>query len=399
MSTTTEQEGTLKVQEHIHRLAVALGGRGSCSRNEQAAAEYCIEQMNALGIQNVRIEAFPGNPSTYRPYVLAISAALVGVFLSWADSGREWLALAASLSGLGAWGMLRQSDLAPNWTRRLIPSRPSHNAIGVIPAAIQARRRLVISAHVDTHRTPVFYSSPAWRKSFNSLVSLVFLSMAAGGAFYALGAFLGITWVRWLSLPAALVQLAALALCLHADRTPFSPGANDNAAGVGLALELGRRLVHEPMPLTEVWLLFTGCEETDASGMVAFLDAHAQQMGDDAVYLVLDEPGLGRPQYLTTDGLINKQPTHPRALELARRAAAALPETDVFPQIGIAYTDAIVATKRKLIALSIGCSPDRRAGQVSHWHQMSDTPENLDPRALADSLAFAWQVAREVDKM
>jgi hypothetical protein len=399
MKVAASKEDLQRLQEHIRHLAVEIGGRGSCTGKEQRAAEYAAEQMKAIGLQMVRLEAFPGMPSTYRPYALAFGVALLGILLSWVGDGREWMALAASLNGLGAWGMLMETDFAPNWTRRLVPKRPSHNAVGVIPAAIQPRRRLVISAHLDSHRTPVFYSSPSWRRSFGLLVSLAFLSMAAGGAFLALGALLGATWVRWLSLPAAAVQVAALALCLQADRTPFSPGANDNASGVGVVLELGRRLVREPLPLTEVWLVFTGCEETDASGMAAFLDAHARNLGDEAIYLVLDEPGLGRLQYLTADGLVIKRSTHPRALELARRATAALPELSVSPQVGIAYTDATVVTKRKLVALSIGCLPEAQAGQVSHWHQMSDTPEHIDPRSLGDSIAFAWQVVREVDKI
>jgi len=387
------------VQEHIRHLAATIGGRGSCTAQERQAAEYAAAQMQSMGLQSVRLEPYQGAPSTYHPFVLIFGAALLGSLLSWASSGREWLALAAVLNGLGTWSMLMETDFTPTWTRRLLPKRPSQNAIGVIPAAIQPRRRLVISAHVDSHRTPVFYSTPGWRQMFGLLVSLAFLSMAAGGAFFALGALLGATWVRWLSLPAAVVQLAAFILCLHADRTPFSPGANNGASGVGIVLELGRRLIQEPLSLTEVWLVLDGCEETGAHGMAAFLDAHAKELGDDAVYLVLDEAGLGKLQYLTADGLVIKRSTHRQALELARRASAALPELSITPRQGIAYTDAAVATKRGLVALSIGCLPEGEAGQVSHWHQLSDTVEHIDARALADSMAFAWQIAKEVDKL
>jgi hypothetical protein len=133
--------------------------------------------------------------------------------------------------------------------------------------------------------------------------------------------------------------------------------------------------------------------------MAAFLDAHAKELGDDAVYIILDEAGLGKPQYLTSDGLVIKRPTHPHALELAHRASAALSGMSVTPRVGIAYTDAAVATKRKLIALSLGCLPEAGAGEPSHWHQMSDTVEHVDVEALQDSLSFTWQVLKEVDKL
>jgi hypothetical protein len=384
--------------EHTRHLATVIGGRGSCTRNERRAAQYAADQMIAMGIQQVRQESFKGTPSTYRPYALAFGAALLGTILGWVGDGREWLALAASLNGLGALGMMAESDFNPNWTRRLLPRSPSQNVIGVIPSEMQPRRRLVLSAHLDTHRTPIFYSAPAWRNAFGSLVILAFLSMAAGGAFYALGALIGAEWVRLFGYFMAAGQAIVLGLCLHADFTPYTPGANDNAAGVGVLLELGRRLVDEPLPLTEVWLVFTGCEETGAGGMSAFLDAHAAELGSDAIFVVLDEPGLGNLQYLTADGLVMKRPVHPRALELARRAAAALPELNVTARTGLAYTDAAVATKRKLIALSTGCLPEQ-TGQVSHWHQISDTIEHVDMRSLENTLAFTWQILKEADRI
>jgi hypothetical protein len=355
--------------------------------------------MDEMGVQNARLESFKGAPSTYRPFALAFGVALLGSLATWLGEGREWLMLAALLNGLGATGMLAETDLSPNWTRRLLPRLTSHNATGVIPAAIQTRQRAVLCAHVDSHRTPVFYSTPTWRKLFSRLVSLAFLSMPAGAAFFALGALLGLSWVRGLGLLIALIQACVLGFLIHADLTVISPGANDNASGVGVVLEIGRRLVQDSLPFTEVWLVFTGCEETGALGMAAILDAHAKELGSEAVYIILDEAGLGKLQYITADGLVIKHPTHPKALELVRRAAASLPGLSVSAHLGIAYTDALVATKRNLIALTLGCLPEDQSGKTSHWHQISDTLEHVDVRALEDSLAIAWQVLKEVDKL
>ncbi len=385
--------------EHIRFLSKEIGGRASCTTGERKAAEYVAEQMRASGLQEVRLEPYHGSPSTYRPYALAFAAALLGTLAVWSLGGRWAMAVAAILSALGAWGMLAETDFADNWMRRLLPKAGSLNAVGVIPAADQMRRRAVLCAHLDTHRTPIFYSSPTWHTLFGLLVGGSFVSMVVGAMAYALGAALGWGWVRWIGLVAAAFQTFALGLCLHADRAPFSPGANDNASGVGVILALAERLMADPPAHTEVWLAFTGCEETAAYGMAAFLEAHAAELGAEAVYIILDQVGLGRVSYLTSDGLIVRRKTHPLALELARRASAAQPELGVQEHAGIAYTDAAVATKRGLIALTIDALPPPGAQEAMHWHQMSDTLDHVAPQTLAAACAFTWQVLQEIERL
>ena len=389
---------THKTVEHVRFLSEEIGGRGSCTPGERRAAEYVAAQVRALGLQQVRLEPYRGAPSTYRPYALAFAAALVGTLAVWILADRWVMAGAALLSGLGAWGMLAETDFAANWQRWLLPRAGSQNAVGILAPAGEVRQRAVLCAHLDTHRTPIFYSSRAWHTLFGLLVGGAFVSMAVGAVAYALGAALGWTWVRWIGLGAAAIQAFALSLCLHADRTPFSPGANDDASGVGVILALAERLLVDPLAHTEVWLAFTGCEEAASYGIAAFLEAHAAELGDEAVYIILDQVGLGRPLYLTSDGLILKRKTHPQALALARRASAALPELDVCEHVGIAYTDAAVATKRGLIALTVDALPPSGSGEAMHWHQMSDTLAHVDPQALADAHAFTWQVLQEIDQ-
>jgi hypothetical protein len=384
---------------HIRYLSETIGGRGSCTPAERQAAEYVADQMRALSVQDVHIEGYRGAPSTYRPYALALGAALLGTLLLWVVGDQWAMALAAITSALGAWGMLAETDFAANWTRWLLPEAGSQNAVGSIPAEGTVRRRVVLCAHVDTHRTPIFYSSPTWHTLFGILVGGAFVSMAVGAVAYGLAALFGWDWARWIGLGTAAMQLFALGMCLHADQTPFSPGANDNASGVGVILALAKRLAAEPLAHTEVWLAFTGCEEAAAYGISAFLDAHAAELGDDATYLILDQVGLGRLVVLTADGLILKRRTHPQALDVARQASAALLDKKVDEQVGIAYTDAAVATKRGLIALTVVALPPTGAEEVMHWHQMSDTLEHVDPETLAAAHAFVWQVLQELDRI
>jgi hypothetical protein len=308
------------------------------------------------------------------------------------------MAAAALLSTLGAWGMLAETDLAPHWLRWVLPKANSHNAVGVVRPSGTVRRRAVLCAHLDTHRTPVFYSSRSWNRLFGLLVAGAFLSMAVEAAGFGLGALFGWEPARWIGLAVAPMELFALGLCLHADLTPFSPGANDNASGVGVILGVAQRLASEPLSQTETWLAFTACEEVGTYGMAAFLDAHAAGLGGDAVYIILDQVGIGRLGYLTADGLIRKHKTHPIALEMARRVTSALPRLQVRSHAGLAYTDALAATKRGLIALTLNTLPPAGTELSDHWHQMTDKPEHIDPKSLADAHAFAWQLLQDIDR-
>jgi len=395
---TQLEEHTQTALAHIRTLSGTIGGRGSCTPEERRAAEYVADEMRRVGVADVRLERYRGTPSTYRPYILAFAAALAGTVLVWAAPGRGTLTAAALLSALGLWGMLAETDFSASWMRWFLPRADSQNAVGVLPPAGEVRQRVVLSAHLDTHRTPIFYSSPTWHALFSTLVAVVFLSMALTAVAYGLGAlFLG-TWVRWIGLVAAAILVFILSLFLHADQTPFSPGANDDASGVGVILSLAQRLTQEPLAHTEVWLALTGCEEVSSYGMVSFLNAHAAELGPAAVYLILDQVAVGRLSYVTADGLIIKRKTHPRALAVARRAAAALPDLQVGEHVGIAYTDAAVATKRGLASLSLDSLPVAGAEQSSNWHQMSDTIDMVDPQTLADAYIFTWQILQEIDQ-
>jgi hypothetical protein len=55
----------------------------------------------------------------------------------------------------------------------------------------------VLSAHIDTHRTPIFYSSKTWQALFSILVAGAFASMLLSALLYTLGAVFAWDWVRW----------------------------------------------------------------------------------------------------------------------------------------------------------------------------------------------------------
>jgi hypothetical protein len=388
---------TRKTQEYIRFLSQKIGGRGSCTVQERKAGDYVADQLRSVGFGNVRSENFQGLPSSYWAYALAIAVALTGSLLLLFLGGRDVLILAAISSILGVWGMLAESEFASSWVRWLLPRQPSLNVSCWVAPKGEIKQRVILCAHLDTHRTPIFYSSRRWYSLFGLLVGLTFLSMMAGALLYPTAVLLGWSGLRWTSLVLIPIQVFSLAMCLHADFTPYSPGANNDASGVAALLTLAKRLARNPLEHTEVHLVFTGCEEVGTWGMAAYLDQYAKQLGREAVYVVVDELGLGTLKYLTADGLLLKHKTHLRALEIARSVAQALPELKILEGSGIAYTDALQATKRGLIALTVCTVPEPDSGLESHWHRMSDTLENVRIEDIENALTFVWALLQQVD--
>ncbi len=386
---------------HISFLTQEIGGRGSCTPQENRACQYVFSVMQDLGLTQVMREPFKTNRSTYLPFALAFGVALTGTLIALLFSNSLAFAIAALLNGLGAMGMLAETNLLANWMRWLLPKVGSCNVVGVwepCEAQNEIRNQVVLCAHIDTHRTPIFYSSKRWHKIFGLLVILAFTSMLLGSILFFLIIFLPLKWLLSFGWIIALAEAATLSLCLHADQTPFSPGANDNASGVSICLAIANQLKKEPLVHTRVNFAFTGCEEVGARGIKAFLDQHGDKLDQNTYFIILDEVGLGSIKYLTQDGLVFQHPTHPRALALARETASTMPRLEIQAMPGLAYTDALVATQRGHIALTVCTLPGNTSAEESHWHQMSDTIEHIDPNTLDDVFAFTWEMLKIIDR-
>ena len=108
-------------------------------------------------------------------------------------------------------------------------------------------------------------------------------------------------------------------LMAHADPVPPSPGAEDNASGVGTLVALAGELAGAG-PRCDVWLVATGAEERIHTGQPDHLGATAlvrrvgrERAGDLRWALSLDEVGRGRAMWLRS----------PRRRGLERRILAA----------------------------------------------------------------------------
>lgn len=385
--------------EHIRYLSETIGARPSTGEGERRAADYAADVWQMVGL-DVAVEPFMSGRSTYRPYAVAFGTGLLGMLAQRMHPSRATAWAAALLNAAGAWAFAREAELRPHWARRLLPRGPSQNIVARIAARGERRHTIVLYGHLDTHRTPVFYSHPLWLRAFSSLVGACFAGLLVNAARYGWAALRGTQPQALVGAVAGGLQVFGLGMCIHADLTPYSPGANDNASGAGSVLALGERLVREPLEHTEVWVVANGCEELGAYGSAALLDAHAPEL-HDAALVSLDMVGIGEPTVSIREGLLLPSYPDPQLLALVRRTAVAHPGLLAGEHGGGAYTDTGMVTRRGFRGITIDSQvpadqPAARA--MGYWHQMSDTPDKLDAECLARTHAFVWALLHMHDQ-
>ena len=163
---------------YIYYLTEVIGPRGSTTPEERQAAEYARGVLHGLGVEDVRVEEFESASSTWRPYAVCALLALLAVAV-YPLAGRVSALAAALLSALAFYWAYRELNFSDNPIRRLLPKGKSQNVIGIIPPDGEARKKVVLIGHLDSHRTPLLFRTTFMVYVFIAVVALGFLSLAA----------------------------------------------------------------------------------------------------------------------------------------------------------------------------------------------------------------------------
>jgi hypothetical protein len=309
--------------------------------------------------------------------------------------GRVFPWLAAFLALSTAPLLLRAIVHSDSPLNPLLPKVTSGNVIGWVAPQAEIQRHAVILAHLDTNRCRL-----AWQSGMVRLVQpLTWLTLgmlAALGMLYLAGALLGgVLWLWWLSLLPAGYVVGMVITLWRDERTPFSPGPHDNAASVAVALEVAARLVEQPLRSTQVWLAFTGAEETDHAGLKTLLRQRPEIMRQ-ADFIDLEGVGSGEIVYLTQQGVCFPYHPDPGLLAIARDVAAAHPELNI--QGGKMVMEDEVRTLRNggYRAICIA-GRDPATGALPHWHRPDDTAESVLEDSMQRTASFVLAMLDELD--
>jgi hypothetical protein len=380
--------------QHIDHLARVIGPRGSTSAGERQAADYVCETFRRSGLEP-RVESFRAPVSALQPHVLALTLVLVAVAIQ-PLAGRASAIAALALFAAAIVSDLREVHLRWSPLRVFLPKGSSQNVWAVARAASEARKRVALVAHFDSQRAALLFS-PRLRLVLRVLMPVASAAIVSLAVLLILGVLVSARTIFLVSWVPVAIIIPILLLNLQADFAPYTPGANDNATGAALLLALAETLQADSLPNTEVWLVATGCEEVGCYGASAFFRAHRAELQEATILVVDTVGGTGTgPCYLTVEGMLLRYRYDAELLSLADTIAHERPELGAYGRpLPMGYTDGLPALQAGLRTLTL-CGLSRE-GDMPHWHQPTDTVENIDRQVLGQNYAFIQELLHRID--
>jgi hypothetical protein len=390
---------TQRALEYAQTLART--SRGSATQTEKQAADYILAELKSLDVKDVKLEPFLGLRSIWLFLALALGLALVGHAAFWmlrAPLG-DYLALIVTLLAFGLSGFLiwRKFTFRSYPMRNNLPHAPSQNVVAVIPPRGEVHRQVVLVGHLDSHRA-VFWFASNFMVALFTILSVITLY----GVYLAMGAYLLAVLTRlqffaWLVLTLALFHFLGWFTGVTADLGRYSPGANDNASGLGTLLALAERLRSQPLQNTEIWLAFTGCEESGCDGLLSLIREHGEVLRE-ALFIDFEMVGIGDSlRYIREEGNLRRQHIPGEVETLLQEVGETFGIKPVStPPVG-AFTEAGALWEHGFKAVCLSAYY-QKSPLLPEWHRLTDTPDRLQVDALERIQELAWALLLRLDQ-
>lgn len=384
--------------QHISVLAGEIGPRGSTTEKEREAAYYVRDVFARLGLTPT-IETFRSATSGYQPFILT-GVGMVLSFLAYRVS--PWLG--AGIILFTFLSLIAELLFWPNPLRWLISKGASQNVFATLDPAGEHRGDLIILAHLDTNRTPIFFARHLYTDIWRVTTPLTFLSFIAFSILYVVGAITGWEWVWTASITNLVLSIYLIIICVQAELSPYSPGANDNASAVGLMLTVAEHFRREPLQHTRVWFVGTGCEEVKHYGAIDFLERHmAEFVRPRAV--VFEMLGRDGPGWVSSEMIVPPFAYYadPAMVRLIQQVSDTNPDWNATPtRVFGGHTEMADPLRMGIPAVAlIGLGPDGvplgYKGPVLYWHRIDDTPDKIDHAVLERTWPFALAYLHALD--
>jgi hypothetical protein len=397
LTVTPGDPGEATLREVVEALAPIERRAGS--EGERQAAEWISQRLRAAGCEAViEQEEFQDG---YAPLMKGLSIA-GGVAAAAALASRRARPLAGAVAGAVTAAIADDVSNGPRVARRATaPPRTTWNVVGSC-GAHDAPRTLVLLAHHDAAPTGRIFDDRLQARlgdAFPGILERMDTSLPLWWTLVSAPAMVALGSVRGRrGMIAAGLAGSALATAVFRDiaRSPIVPGANDNLTAVAVLVAVAERLRDAPIDGLRIVLASCGAEEVIQGGIYGFARRHFPALDRERTwFLNLETLGSPRLIMLEGEGPLVMEDYHDRGFRdlidrAAQRAGAHLRRG----MRARTSTDAVVPSRAGYPTATLA-SMDRYKA-LSNYHQMSDTPQNVDYRTVRQALTVTEAVAREL---
>ncbi len=397
-----------RIREDVEELC-GFEGRLPGTDAERRACSHVAERLRASG-RRASVEPTYVQPQWALVHLLTCLLAVIGSVIAQAQplAGFLCVLLAATSAYL---------DLSARlYLIRRIPFRRASQNVHTLPAE-PSGPTVLLCANADAPRTGLIYARTGARIANRLGRRLPVVSSGTRIWFWSIALLLpplgarlaGLDpgWLAALQLPQTLVLIIACFLLGEIALSPASPGANANASGVAAVLDVLRRIDADPPENLRVEAVIAGAGESTEQGMRAFVRAHRKELAKEETWFIsFESVGRGEPRFVVSQGPAVSLPMD-RGLG-GLLAALAEAEGDDNGDDGAAAprakpmrdgrtSAAFVARAGGYRALPLTCREPGRA-LPEHHHTPADTPDAVDPDAVAAVAALAADAVRLLDR-
>jgi len=359
--------------EYIKKIC-SFPHRGSGTRYEHEACGIISRELTSMGYK-VNVQEFKSPPDTLYaiPLEVGIPLVVLGYLSLNVYSTATYLILFVFCLLLFLPLIVETSGLAIE--TNILPKRVSYN-IFTLPDT-KASKNVIVSAHYDTQRGS-FLFHPSFVDHLETFYHINYIGFGLVPAGILIRIFMPV--VRWPLIMGLVISFIGLVVFFAAWVTgKYTPGANDNGTGVGLALYLAEDYIKNKADYpgnVNLMFLFTGCEEVGERGMRAFIKRYKGQLDkENTSFIILDNLGTGKITYLEGEGMLAYKRAGGNLLKIAEDMKVKY--HDIQKQHNLLLpTDSLPAMAYGYSSISfLGKDEKGRLGNY-HWH--TDTIENLD---------------------
>ena len=384
------------LREVIEALAPLERRAGSPA--EEQAARWIAERLAQAGCETeLDAEQFLDGYSGVM-LRLSVAGALAGV----AALGRRTRRLAGASAALVTAAIADDVSNGPRLFRRATTEPQTTWNVVARCGDPAAERTLVVLAHHDAAPTGAIFDErgQAWLgERFPGIIERIDTSLPLWWALMSAPALVALGAARdqrVMIRAGVLGSMLGTAVFTDIARRPVCPGANDNLTAVAVLVALAERLRDDPVEGLRVLLVSCGAEEVLQGGIHGFAARHFPTLDRDRTwFLNLDTVGSPRLILLEGEGPVVMEDYHDRGFRDLVAGAADRAGTPLRRGMRSRNsTDAVIPSRAGYPTTTI--TSMNRYKALSNYHQMTDTPTNVDYTTVAQALAITDALVREL---